>query len=87
MLSFQFESQVFPVTKDFVVLQPFEFTAGDVVSGVAVKKISDSANGLFAGSGGPKPPSALGTAVLGMRVGGKVSLCNCHCICKYWVSG
>jgi peptidylprolyl isomerase len=41
---------------------------------VAVKKISDSANGLFAGSGGPKPPSALGTAVLGMRVGGKVSL-------------
>lgn len=56
--------------------QPFEFTAGDVVSGVAVKKISDSANGLFAGSGGPKPPSALGTAVLGMRVGGKVSLCK-----------
>ena len=52
--------------------QPFEFTAGEVVSGVSVKKISDSANGLFAGSGGPRPPPALGTAVLGMRSGGKV---------------
>ncbi|BDA41910.1 Peptidyl-prolyl cis-trans isomerase FKBP18, chloroplastic [Coccomyxa sp. Obi] len=56
------------------ISEPFEFTAGDAVSGVAAKKISDSANGLFAGSGGPKPPSALGTAVLGMRVGGKRSV-------------
>ena len=54
--------------------QPFEFTAGEVVSGVSVKKISDSANGLFAGSGGPRPPPALGTAVLGMRSGGKVCM-------------
>jgi hypothetical protein len=55
-----------------VCLQPYEFTAGEAVSGVAAKKISDSANGLFAGAGGPKPPPALALAVLGMRAGGKV---------------
>ena len=54
-------------------MQPFEFTAGSPVTGAAVKKISDSANGLFSGSGGPKPPPALSTAVLGMRSGGKVN--------------
>ena len=53
-------------------MQPFEFRAGEAVVGQGPKKISDSANGLFAGAGGPKPPPALGTAVLGMRAGGKV---------------
>ncbi len=66
-----------------VAAQPFEFTAGSPVSGAAIKKISDSANGLFAGSGGPKPPPALSTAVLGMRSGGKVGFsglpsCSAH---------
>ena len=37
-----------------------------------MKKITDTANGLFAGAGGPKPPPALSSAVLGMRTGGKV---------------
>ena len=54
--------------------QPFEFVAGSRVSGMAVRKISDADNGLFAGTGGPKPPPALSSAVLGMRVGGKRSL-------------
>jgi hypothetical protein len=52
--------------------QPFEFVAGERVSGLGVKKISEGANGLFAGSGGPTPPPALSRAVLGMRKGGKV---------------
>ena len=42
------------------------------MAGAAVKKITDTANGLFAGSGGPKPPPALSSAVLGMKIGGKV---------------
>ena len=37
-----------------------------------MKKITDTANGLFAGASGPKPPPALSSAVLGMRTGGKV---------------
>lgn len=35
------------------------------------KKINDSAGGLFAGTGGPKPPPALALAVVGMKAGGK----------------
>lgn len=53
------------------MLQPFEFVAGQSVS-VSFKKAGDSAGGLFAGSGGPKPPPALSTAVIGMKPGGKV---------------
>ena len=53
-------------------LQPIEFVAGGQVAGAPVKKITDTAGGLFAGSGGPKPPPALSSAVLGMRTGGKV---------------
>lgn len=52
-------------------MQPFEFTAGATVSN-AGKKINDSANGLFAGGGGPKAPPALSNAVIGMKLGGKV---------------
>ena len=54
-----------------MLVQPFEFTAGTKVSNSA-KKINDSANGLFTGAGGPKPPPALSNAVIGMKVGGKV---------------
>ena len=53
-------------------LQPIEFIAGGEVAGAPVKKITDTAGGLFAGGGGPKPPPALSSAVLGMRTGGKV---------------
>ncbi len=53
-------------------LQPFEFTAAEQVRGQAAAQVSDSAGGLFAGASGPKPPPALSTAVLGMKVGGKV---------------
>ena len=45
------------------------------MAGAAVKKITDTAGGLFAGSGGPKPPPALSSAVLGMKIGGKVQPC------------
>ena len=53
-------------------LQPIEFVAGGQVAGAAVKKITDTAGGLFTGTGGPKPPPALSSAVLGMKTGGKV---------------
>lgn len=56
------------------IAQPFQFVAGEIVSGAGIKKINDSANGLFAGQGGPKPPPALGTAVVGMKVGGRRSV-------------
>eukprot|EP00884_Botryococcus_braunii_P009076 jgi/Botrbrau1/1816/Bobra.146_1s0014.1 len=56
------------------VAEPFEFTAGQPIGKVGVKKISDSANGLFSGFGGPQPPPILSTAVLGMRQGGKRSV-------------
>ena len=42
------------------------------MSAIGVKKINDSANGLFSGQSGVKPPPALSTAVIGMKVGGKV---------------
>jgi peptidylprolyl isomerase len=64
------------------IAEPFTFVVGQPVSGVAVKKIDDGANAMFAGTGGPKPPPALSTAVIGMKPGGKVSveyrkLCCC----------
>ncbi|KAK9835789.1 hypothetical protein WJX74_008084 [Apatococcus lobatus] len=55
------------------VAEPFEFTAGSTISN-AGKKINDSANGLFAGGGGPKAPPALSNAVIGMKLGGKRSV-------------
>ena len=54
------------------ISEPFDFVAGAAVAGVAPTKIVDSAGGLFSGQGGPTPPPALSTAVIGMRTGGKV---------------
>lgn len=55
-------------------MQPFEFVVGQPVSGSQAKKSdAGSAGGLFVGGGGPKPPPALSTAVIGMKPGGKVS--------------
>jgi hypothetical protein len=54
------------------VLQPFEFIVGEPVGAVAGKRISEGANGLFSGQGGPEPPIVLSTAVVGMKDGGKV---------------
>ena len=60
-----------------ILLQPYEFTAGEPVSGPQAKKSdAGSAGGLFVGGSGPKPPPALSTAVLGMKPGGKVSQKN-----------
>lgn len=52
--------------------QPFEFTAGEPLGKVSAVKVSDSANGLFSGFGGPQPPPILSAAVVGMKLGGKV---------------
>ena len=60
------------------IAEPFEFIAGEQVTAQAVKKISDSAGGLFSGSSGPRPPPALSTAVLGMKRGGKART-RMHC--------
>jgi peptidylprolyl isomerase len=56
------------------IAEPFEFVAGESISASSIKKINDSANGLFSGQGGPRPPPALSTGVLGMKVGGKRSV-------------
>ena len=53
-------------------MQPFEFTAAEKVQEQRAK-VADSAGGLFSGAGGPKPPPAISSAVLGMKPGGKVS--------------
>ena len=60
------------------ISEPFEFVAGAAVAGVSPVKIVDSAGGLFSGQGGPTPPPALSTAVLGMRAGGKVRFSASH---------
>ncbi|KAI7845682.1 hypothetical protein COHA_000796 [Chlorella ohadii] len=54
------------------VAEPFEFTAGQPVSGPSGRSV-ESAGGLYAG-GGIKPPPALSQGVVGMRVGGKRSV-------------
>lgn len=55
-------------------MQPFEFIAGQPLTGESARRMVESAGGLYAGGGGPKPPLALSMAVVGMRVGGKRSL-------------
>ncbi|KAI3428752.1 hypothetical protein D9Q98_007574 [Chlorella vulgaris] len=55
------------------VAEPFEFVVGGPVVGPGVRTV-ESAGGLFAGGGGPKPPLGLSKAVVGMRTGGKRSL-------------
>ena len=47
---------------------------GETVSGPDARRMVEAAGGLFAGGGGPKPPSGLSLAVVGMRPGGKRSL-------------
>lgn len=54
--------------------QPFEFIVGQPVTGSGSRQFLESAGGLFAGGGGPKPPVGLSNAVVGMRVGGTRSL-------------
>lgn len=54
--------------------EPFVFVAGSSVDAKQMRADGGSANGLFAGSSGPKPPPALSTAVLGMKRGGKRSI-------------
>lgn len=54
-----------------IIAEPIQFVVGEPVKATKAV-IGDSAGGLFAGQGGPKPPPALSTAVRGMRVGGKV---------------
>jgi peptidylprolyl isomerase len=60
------------------VAEPFEFIAGEPVRAVSRRAAGDAAGGLFAGGSGPKPPPALSTAVIGMKVGGKVRVCICY---------
>lgn len=55
------------------VAEPFEFTAAEKVQEQRAK-VADSAGGLFSGAGGPKPPPAISSAVLGMKPGGKRSI-------------
>lgn len=65
------------------VLQPYDFVVGQPVSEVGVKKINDSANGLFSGQSGVKPPLALSTAVVGMKPGGKVRISSSTALSNY----
>ena len=51
------------------IAEPFQFIAGESVSQKRAK-VGESAGGLFTGTGGPKAPPALSTAVIGMKVGG-----------------
>lgn len=53
-------------------VQPYEFVAGTKLGDNGPRNVGDSAGGLFSGVGGPKPPPALSTAVIGMKDGGKV---------------
>lgn len=55
------------------ISEPFEFLAGEPVKAASMKIADSSAGGLFSGATGPKPPPALSTAVIGMKLGGKVS--------------
>ncbi|EFJ48977.1 hypothetical protein VOLCADRAFT_120818 [Volvox carteri f. nagariensis] len=57
------------------IAEPYEFIVGEPVYAASLKSYdSDSANPLFAGSSGPKPPQALSLSVVGMKKGGKRSV-------------
>jgi hypothetical protein len=63
-------------------MQPFQFIAGKPVSERRARKSDGgAAGGSFSGFGGPKPPPALSTSVLGMKKGGKVSDVN---LAAFW---
>ncbi|GLC36493.1 hypothetical protein PLESTB_000154200 [Pleodorina starrii] len=55
------------------IAEPYEFIVGEPVAAASLKSF-DSANPLFAGSSGPKPPQALSLSVVGMKKGGKRSV-------------
>ena len=53
------------------IAEPYTFVAGGNVRALSPKRAGESGGGgLFSGAGGPEPPPALSSAVLGMRVGG-----------------
>lgn len=54
------------------IAEPYSFVAGGPVGALAPRRPSGEGGGggLFSGAGGPEPPPALSTAVLGMRAGG-----------------
>lgn len=53
------------------IAEPYSFVAGGSVRALTPKRAGESGGGgLFSGAGGPEPPPALSTTVLGMRVGG-----------------
>lgn len=54
--------------------EPLEFVAGKPVTSDSIAKDVDAAGGLYSGIPGPKPPPVLGTAVVGMKRGGKRSV-------------
>lgn len=56
------------------VAEPLDFTVGGPVTALARAAVAESSGGLFSGMGGPQPPPALSTAVLGMRAGDKRAL-------------
>ncbi|MCJ1422129.1 hypothetical protein MMC29_000008 [Sticta canariensis] len=57
-----------------LAVQPLEFVAGKLVTNGDLSKDIDQAGGLYSGIPGPKPPPVLGTAVVGMKKGGKRSV-------------
>jgi peptidylprolyl isomerase len=53
------------------IAEPYSFVAGGSVKALSPKRAGESGGGgLYSGAGGPEPPPALSTAVLGMKVGG-----------------
>ncbi|PNH10177.1 Peptidyl-prolyl cis-trans isomerase FKBP18, chloroplastic [Tetrabaena socialis] len=53
------------------IAEPYEFTVGDPVYAASIASYTETANGMFSGSSGPKPPQALSLSVVGMKKGGK----------------
>ena len=54
------------------IAEPYSFVAGGPVGALSPRRPAGEGGGggLFSGAGGPEPPPALSTAVLGMRAGG-----------------
>ncbi|KAG2433460.1 hypothetical protein HXX76_008517 [Chlamydomonas incerta] len=57
------------------IAEPYEYVVGQAVYAASLAAYdADSANPLFSGSSGPKPPQALSLSVVGMKKGGKRSI-------------
>ncbi|KAG2449266.1 hypothetical protein HYH02_005423 [Chlamydomonas schloesseri] len=57
------------------IAEPYEYTVGQPVYAASLAAFdADTANPLFSGSSGPKPPQALSLSVVGMKKGGKRSI-------------